>query len=75
MRIDERDVMFSRVSRKKNTAAYEDYYNNNPNLKDIDDEIRDLPKMDSDETAMYNSLNTPLLWSLLLLTFWGILKI
>ena len=60
MRIDERDIMFSRMTRKKNTAEYEDYYKNNPNLKDIDDEIRALPELDSDETAFYSPINTPI---------------
>lgn len=60
MRIDERDVMFSRMSRKKNTKEYDNYYNKNPNLKEIDDEIRNLPEMDSDETAFYSPINSPI---------------
>ena len=60
MRIDERDIMFSRMSRKKNTPEYEDYYNKNPNLKIIDDEIREMPEVDSSETAFYNPINSPI---------------
>lgn len=60
MRIDERDIMFSRMSRKYGTAAYNDYYIKNPNLKDLDDEIRSMPEMNSVDTAMYNPLNTPI---------------
>lgn len=60
MRIDERDIMFSRMSRKDDTVAYKDYYSKNPHLKDIDDEIRSMPEMNSRETAMYNPLNIPI---------------
>lgn len=32
-RIDERDTMFARMSYKKGSKAYEDYYRRNPNKK------------------------------------------
>jgi len=59
-RVDERDIMFSRMERKKGTPEYEDYYNRRKNLKDIDDELRAMPEMDSEDTAMFNEFNTPL---------------
>jgi reductive dehalogenase len=59
-RVDERDIMFSRMERKKGTPEYEDYYKRRKDLKDIDDELRAMPEMDSEDTAMFNKLNTPL---------------
>ncbi len=63
MQIDERDLMFSRMSRKKGTKAYKDYYAKNPHLQEIDDKLRSLPELDSEDTAMYDKLNTPIVFS------------
>ena len=60
MRIDERDIMFSRMAREKNSDAYDYYYKKNPHLKAIDDEIRSMPEMDSEDTAMYKALDSPI---------------
>lgn len=60
MQIDERDVMFSRMSRKEGTKAYNNYYGNNPDLKEIDDELRGMPELDSKDTAMYDKLGSPI---------------
>ena len=42
-RVDERDVMFARMSRKPGTPAYRDYYSRKPELKKTDDRIRNMP--------------------------------
>jgi hypothetical protein len=60
MRIDERNVMFSRMARKENTESYIDYYKNHPELKNIDDEIRSLPQLGSSGTATYDAVNSPM---------------
>ncbi|MFP4546950.1 MAG: 4Fe-4S dicluster domain-containing protein [Fidelibacterota bacterium] len=53
-RIDERDIMFSRARLKSNSQNYHDYYQSNPEKKDIDDTIRRNPGLLS-KTAKYYS--------------------
>ncbi|SKC85628.1 reductive dehalogenase [Maledivibacter halophilus] len=58
-KIDERDTMFARMSYKKGSKEYEDYYKRNPDKKHIDDEIRELPNICGEGTATYHPLNSP----------------
>jgi ferredoxin len=59
-RIDERDTMFARMSYKKGTPQYEEYYSRNKHLKEIDDEIREKPDICGEGTAFYNPINSPI---------------
>ncbi|QZY57254.1 4Fe-4S dicluster domain-containing protein [Crassaminicella profunda] len=60
-RIDERDVMFSRMNYKKGTKEYRDYYERNPNKKEIDDVLRDMPNIGGEGTATYDPINSPIM--------------
>ena len=44
-KVDERDAMFSRMDRRPNTEAYNDYYHTNPSLRKKDDHIRSMPPL------------------------------
>lgn len=59
-RIDERDVMFARMSRREGTEAYKDYYETNPDKKEIDDELRNSHAMNGDQTRFFHPLNSPM---------------
>lgn len=60
MRIDERDIMFSRMVRKEGTASYEAYYKLHPEYKEKDDEIRKMPGLGSEGTATFDPFNSPM---------------
>jgi len=57
---DERDTMFARMNYKEGTEIYNDYYGRNPQLKEIDDELRSMPDMSGEGTVMFNRINTPI---------------
>lgn len=59
-RIDERDTMFARMSYRKGSSQYEEYYSRNRHLQKIDDEIREKPEICGEGTATYNPLNSPI---------------
>lgn len=59
-RIDERDVIFSRMNYEKDGPEYEDYYNRNPEKKVIDEELRAMPEMGGEGTATYDPVNSPM---------------
>ena len=59
-RIDERTIMFSRISRVKGTKAYEDYYKLHPEHKAFDDGLRALPGMGGDQAKFFDTLNSPI---------------
>jgi ferredoxin len=63
MRIDERDVMFSRMARKPGTPAYEDYYKSREERQKTDDEIRKMPGLCAEKTATYDPVNSPMITS------------
>ena len=44
-KVDERDTMFAREEYQSDTEKYENYYNDHPELKHIDDKIRALPEL------------------------------
>ena len=58
-RVDERDMMFSRMSYVKGTEQYEDYYGKNPDKKEIDDILRGKPSLYSTETPTFDALLSP----------------
>ncbi len=57
---DERDTMFARMSYKKDSCNYEDYYKKNPHLKETDDDIRTYPNIAQEGTVMYNPIVSPI---------------
>lgn len=59
-RIDERNIMFSRITRIEGTKEYEDYYRKNPQNKEFDDSLRAMPPMNGDSTKFFHSLNSPI---------------
>jgi reductive dehalogenase len=44
-RVDERDIMFAREEYKPGESKYKEYYAAKPQYKEIDDKIRDLPRL------------------------------
>lgn len=60
MKIDERDTMFARMGYKEGSHQYEDYYKRNPDLKEDDDRIRELPNLLSEGTMAYHPINAML---------------
>lgn len=60
MQIDERTIMFSRISRKPGTPAYDDNYREHPEHKEFDDSLRALPGMTEPGRTMYDPINSPI---------------
>lgn len=60
-RFDERDVMFSRMSYKKGSKEYKDYYENNPDKKELDDQLREMPGLLSEGSATFDPVNAPMI--------------
>ena len=58
-RVDERDMMFSRMSYVKGEKQYEDYYGRNPDKKETDDILRTKPQLYSDQTPTFDALLSP----------------
>lgn len=58
--IDERTVMFSRMTLKEGTSDYETYYDLHPEHKEIDDQLRAMPNLASEGTAMYHPVTAPI---------------
>jgi len=54
IRFDERDTMFARAVRIKNTPEYDDYYTRRPDLKKIDDNLRELQQLLSPKGKYYD---------------------
>jgi ferredoxin len=44
-RVDERDTVFAREEYEAGSDRYQEYYNSNPQYKDTDDRIRELPQL------------------------------
>jgi reductive dehalogenase len=53
-RIDERDTMFSRNELKEGTERFEEYYENNPHKKILDDKFRKRPGLLKPGSTQYN---------------------
>ncbi|WBW94680.1 reductive dehalogenase domain-containing protein [Oceanirhabdus sp. W0125-5] len=60
-RFDERDHMFSRMNYKKGTKEYEDYYKRHPELKNIDDDLREMPELGGEGTVTFSNINSPII--------------
>lgn len=58
-RVDERDMMFSRMSYDKGSKEYNDYYGRNPDKKEVDDALRIKPHMYTKETPTYDPILAP----------------
>lgn len=58
-RVDERNMMFSRMAYEKDSKEYNEYYRLNPDKKDVDDELRNKPDLYSDETPTYDPILAP----------------
>ena len=59
-RIDERDVIFARFDLVEGTENFDDYYQRNPEYREIDDAIRKMP----DILTPYHTEKNPALFSL-----------
>lgn len=59
-KVDERDIMFARMSYEKGSPQYEDYYSRHPEKKEIDDELRAMPHMGGIGTVTYDVVNSPI---------------
>ena len=59
-RIDERNIMFSRITRVEGTKEYEDYYKAHPENKEVDDDLRAMPPMNSKGRKFFHELNSPI---------------
>lgn len=57
-KIDERDTMFARMARKKQTQQYQDYYSRNPDLEKTDDVLRKLPPMGDEHSRFYDPIRS-----------------
>lgn len=62
--IDERNIMFSRVSWSKDSEAYKDYYFRNPDKLEIDEELKSLPGLSGEGSATYDHINSKIADSL-----------
>ncbi len=60
MRIDERDIMFSRMAREAGTPAYDDYYKRHPEHLETDEHLRQMPQLCGIGTTTYDPLNSPM---------------
>lgn len=52
--IDERDIMFSRMSLKEGSTDYKDYYQRNPKKKEIDSKLRNMPYTFGEGSSLYD---------------------
>lgn len=59
-RVDERDIIFSRMNYEVGTDAYEDYYRRHPELQEQDDFLRSMPPLCSEGTPTFNTMNAPI---------------
>ncbi|GAB4302259.1 MAG: reductive dehalogenase domain-containing protein [Marinilabiliales bacterium] len=53
-RYDERKVIFSRMLLKNENAKFKTFYNDYPELKDVDKKIKELPGLLSSQASLYN---------------------
>lgn len=60
MIFDERDIMFARINYEPDTRIYKDYYERNPEKKEMDDFLRSLPGFMTKEAFSFDPLNSSL---------------
>ena len=58
-RLDERDIMFARMSYEEGSKRYDDYYSRNPDKKETDDELRSRTGLFSKDTPYYDKYLAP----------------
>lgn len=58
-RIDERDVLFARLRYREGSPDFKDYYDNHPEKRAIDDELRASKTFGSEGTMSYDSVISP----------------
>ena len=58
-RVDERLIMFARARYEPGDGRYEQFYGENPELKELDDSLRALPGLGRPGSATYDPLNAP----------------
>ncbi|BEP29631.1 4Fe-4S dicluster domain-containing protein [Helicovermis profundi] len=56
-KFDERDIMFSRMTYGKGSYEYNEYYSRNPDKKEFDDYLRELPNICGEGTMAYHPIN------------------
>lgn len=59
MRVDERDVVFSRMARRPGSPEYEEYYARHPEREEFDRMVRSLPPLGSERTPTFDPETTP----------------
>ncbi len=59
-RTDERDTMFARMTYRKGSKEYKDYYSRNPEKEEIDDELRNMPNICGEGIATSYPLDSPI---------------
>ena len=64
VRFDERDTIFARFDLERDTEHYNEYYDAHPELKEVDDGIRQLPALLSPGGKRYDILRAPLVEAL-----------
>jgi Pyruvate/2-oxoacid:ferredoxin oxidoreductase delta subunit len=57
-RYDERDTIFSRMSLKRGSKRYEEYYKKHPELLEIDNKLRNLPDLSSPESPTFDPIES-----------------
>lgn len=60
---DERDNMFARMNLTQGSPEYEEYYQRHPELKEIDDSLREMPDHGEPGSATFHKVHTPLVGS------------
>lgn len=59
-RFDERCIMFARARYSRGDARYETFYEDHPELKEVDDRIRELPHLGQPGSLSYDHINAPI---------------
>jgi len=60
-RFDERDMIFSRMRFKEGSPEYVEFYERNPELKEVDDRLRKMPRLSHPDTDAYDPLISPMM--------------
>lgn len=60
VRVDERDVIFSRTDLVRGTSEYEEYYRRRPELKEVDDSLPSVSELGVPGQEMYSPHVSPL---------------
>lgn len=58
-KVDERDMLFSRLGYQEGTEAYERYYEEHPDKKKVDDMLRSRPGFGAPRTETFDPVKTP----------------